>query len=599
MPKLVDEPPRIVGDPRLSRLLKESRYDRKFGDCYFELNVNGKKALYNPLNSALCILSKEQHARLSAKSPPSGLYKKLLEGGIFANTYSVAKEDDGTLGIFLTSDCNLRCTYCYAAAGDSKKDIDVDIAKKAIDTKVGQLQRGKLMIDFHGGGEPTLRFDIMKMLMEYARESTETEASLTTNAVFGSAATGWIAENIDKISISCDGPPDIQDRQRPMAGGGKSSGQVEATMRLLNERSKEFGVRATITSFSAGRQSEIVEYFSGLGVNELQFEPVYVRGRCTDSLDLNAFEDNFLAALEVADSYGISLCSTYLPAMPEMSGRFCGACGRNFCVTQDGLVSSCHGVTSGSGDGGSFIYGGYDKGTGQFLIDTGKKRDLEGRTADNMNACKACRLRWNCRGQCPLKTEVMTGDKYRVAQEHCRIIHRTFERFLGYVVRKHFVRIEPYMHSKGGSLYLKGYFTDRPVHLVGEEKKQCPGSVAAFTFNREDMEKKSELLKSLLREKRRPFFLKPLLHCISAKLHKKDTEGLKAPRSCFECIELFTVREDGRVRFCNGEAGLAFAEYGDRSQLFGHFKKTVSETPACASCIYKLRHLCESKPCMR
>jgi biotin synthase-like enzyme len=85
--------------------------------------------------------------------------------------------------LFPTSNCNLRCTYCYATAGEleianmeertAKGSIDF-IVNNAIETKTNQV-----MLGFHGGGEPTYRWNLFTSIINYAKKvCTEKDLSL-------------------------------------------------------------------------------------------------------------------------------------------------------------------------------------------------------------------------------------------------------------------------------------------------------------------------------------------------------------------------------------------------------------------------------------
>src|SRR5436190_13662907 len=70
-----------------------------------------------------------------------------------------------TLTLFLTTACNLRCTYCYAAAGDTPtKFMNLEVAKRGIDFVVGNTRRkgtSNIEITYHGGGEPNVHWRVM------------------------------------------------------------------------------------------------------------------------------------------------------------------------------------------------------------------------------------------------------------------------------------------------------------------------------------------------------------------------------------------------------------------------------------------------------
>lgn len=76
--------------------------------------------------------------------------------------------------LFLTTACNLRCTYCYASAGDTPtKFMSLEVAKRGIDFVAGNAQKKNLPffeIAYHGGGEPTVNWRVMTGSLDYARQ---------------------------------------------------------------------------------------------------------------------------------------------------------------------------------------------------------------------------------------------------------------------------------------------------------------------------------------------------------------------------------------------------------------------------------------------
>ena len=65
----------------------------------------------------------------------------------------------------VSHDCNLRCKYCFAFAGDfglGRKTMSVETAKKAIDFVVKRSGvRHNIEVDFFGG-EPLMAMDTVK-----------------------------------------------------------------------------------------------------------------------------------------------------------------------------------------------------------------------------------------------------------------------------------------------------------------------------------------------------------------------------------------------------------------------------------------------------
>ena len=77
--------------------------------------------------------------------------------------------------LFLTTQCNLRCTYCYASAGDTPlRSMPLEVAKRGIDeivTNALQTKAEHIEVNYHGGGEPTVNWDTLYQSYDYAAKT--------------------------------------------------------------------------------------------------------------------------------------------------------------------------------------------------------------------------------------------------------------------------------------------------------------------------------------------------------------------------------------------------------------------------------------------
>jgi len=154
--------------------------------------------------------------------------------------------------IELTEKCNLRCGYCIYSEDCSKsrnfgdRDTTEDIAFRAIDYAYEHSTASdELNITFYGG-EPLIRYDIMKKCLEYATKKNVGKKlyfSFTTNAVL---MTKEIAEELAQyenfsILVSIDGPREVHDLYRVDVSG---KGTFDRTLRGLRYLVEAFGERA-------------------------------------------------------------------------------------------------------------------------------------------------------------------------------------------------------------------------------------------------------------------------------------------------------------------------------------------------------------------
>ncbi len=129
--------------------------------------------------------------------------------------------------LFLTQSCNLKCVYCYGEGGQygTGGNMEEKTAFRAVDWMIEQSGKMKKVHIGFFGGEPFLRFPLMKSIVEYAGEKV-TEAGktvdfhLTTNGtLLDDEKIAFIKEHNINAMISFDGTKELQDTQRPYANG--------------------------------------------------------------------------------------------------------------------------------------------------------------------------------------------------------------------------------------------------------------------------------------------------------------------------------------------------------------------------------------------
>ena len=228
------------------------------------------------------------------------------------------------LTLLMTNQCQLRCTYCYAAAGDSpRQHLSLETGIAAIDYTYENLKKLNypiFHISLHGGGEPTFPWKTLRELVAYAREKAiPTEFSLTSNGVWSRQQTQWILSYIDFVGISMDGSPQTQDSQRPLASGKASSRWVLRTIQELEANQRPYRLRMTAMAPFDHLTEDIRFLCENTQCPKIQVEAAYgsQRGGAERIPD------------QPADDDGREL-KTYCP--PE--GRFENVCNRSGILTE-------------------------------------------------------------------------------------------------------------------------------------------------------------------------------------------------------------------------------------------------------------------------
>ena len=189
-----------------------------------------------------------------------------------------------TAVLLLTNQCNLRCSYCYADAGTRpRRELDLTHAIQAIDYVFAQAidqQTGMFRVDFHGGGEPTAAWSLLRACTAHARaKPLPARISLTYNAGRRPSATGSLPISTKPLSISVDGRPAIQNRNRPLPNGGGSADCVRQSPRAGRD-GRHYGVRITATAPWEALDEDVAYLCRHEGCHTIQVEPSFntVRG---------------------------------------------------------------------------------------------------------------------------------------------------------------------------------------------------------------------------------------------------------------------------------------------------------------------------------
>lgn len=330
-------------------------------------------------------------------------------------------EDHGfaptSASLFLTAGCNLRCGYCHAEGGERSTTLDPQAAHDVVRLLVANAHAQgtpRIGLSFHGGGEPTLAFPLLRAVSEDARsEAARARLGLTlslgTNGVMPREHAEWLAAHLTSATVSLDGPAALHDRQRPLRDGGGSHEPVRRTLACFDAAGLDYGLRATITREGVSRLPEIVDHLCATSrARWLKLEPLFVQGRAArhglEPPDPRQFVAGFLEGRELAARRGRRLVYSGL-RLDVTTDRFCAAAGRSFCLTPDLHLTSCYEVTDERDPRAAlFFFGRYDPGPRRFDVDPARLARQRRLTLLESPACRRCFARWHCAGDCPAKT---------------------------------------------------------------------------------------------------------------------------------------------------------------------------------------------------
>lgn len=309
----------------------------------------------------------------------------------------------------MTNRCNLQCTYCYAFSGPENPQSDMSsvFIDKAFQYIINHLREGAIKDVVFSGGEPTLNITGIRHAVSTIRErDLNPTLVINTNGVISSESLKYLISEGFKFRVSCDGPPAIQNAQRPLYGGKPSSRLATRTIVTLVQEEAPFVTRCTLTSYSAKLIDEIIEYFANLGIKYISLDLALPLGKgelLDRRLSVQEFAMVFKRALDIGENYGLVIVHNVLRKMMYPSPYHCPElAGRKLVFLPDGHVSLCVKMRNEHHPLARYFFvGSYDKERKEYIIDLGKIDALREHVHSAIH-CKGCDVRRFCSGGCPI-----------------------------------------------------------------------------------------------------------------------------------------------------------------------------------------------------
>jgi len=418
-------------------------------------HIDNYDIIYSPLAVRLYKLDKEEFLffeNLPNECIKKSNLKKFIELGLLTpdlsrfplNFFFKKKHRKETkLTLLVTTDCNSLCKYCYA---DENKIVylNFNLARKVIDKFIEERKPKELSIDFHGGGEPTLAIDLIKRTIEYVKaKKIKSNFNIQTNGMIADRTKYWLFKNMRSIAISCDGPPEVQNLQRPLKNNRPSSPYVEKTIKFFVKSGyKNLFIQSTISSFSVDNMDKIIRYFYDLGIRRIGIGLLSKTKRSQRNKiyppNLNKYVNNAIKVIRFADEHKIWLRLELLP-INEPRHYFCGALNTQLCLTPDGYLSSCYETLSKNSEIQDFIYGRFNQEKNKFEYRTKQISYLKERKVENIQECQNCYLKWACGGDCPARNYKQTGNIFKPDKKRCETARNLTRKYLIYKTKKELI----------------------------------------------------------------------------------------------------------------------------------------------------------------
>lgn len=337
----------------------------------------------------------------------------------------------------VTQDCNLRCTYCYADHGlygsTDRALMTPETARSYVDLLIRESGGERSLHFTFFGGEPLMNFPVLRDAVAYGRaRAGETgkriHFSMTTNGtLFDEESIRFVIENRVAVTVSLDGPPEVNDAVRIRAGGAGSYASALERLRPLLE-ARPVPVRVTLTRRSL-EVERIVDHLLGEGFSEVGVTPaatlhpeLRIAGRDWERLgdELEAAARRFESETLAGARWGFTNVKALVRQFHEGASRGypCGAGAGLLAGSARGELYACHRNVNDP----RFAMGSLGEG-----IDRGRQGDLLRRVhVAEKPECDRCWLRSLCAGGCYHVGAMMGGRVSSVPIEMCDHIRRWY-----------------------------------------------------------------------------------------------------------------------------------------------------------------------------
>lgn len=349
------------------------------------------------------------------------------------------------IALIVTRRCNFGCVYCYEAKEQvhDNGEMTEKTAYRAVDWLIENSGDSKKLSLTFFGGEPLLRFDLLKKITAYAdRRGMEHSKSFgfffsTNGSLLSRKVVDFASCHRIGVQVSMDGPPDIQNAARPFANGRGSYDIVAANIQKALESGRiEISCRATVIN---GRDlGRIRNELRRIGFKRIKMQLATLEEKAETGNGTGAPERDCSGMAAVAEQDASDLLylvkerktpqlkdmwhtfsiyeSLHRFLRPIKKTLFCNA-GRSYlAVTPEGRIFLCHRFADNPGFGRGSIF------DGDFCNPCPVQARTEAQTP-----CRRCFARYFCGGGCYHDNLTVNGAIEIPAKDQCRLVRQQVE----------------------------------------------------------------------------------------------------------------------------------------------------------------------------
>lgn len=314
------------------------------GEKYIYSISDNKFFSYEKKLTEIDILTNLNRNSISLQNNKSQL--KELTHSFWGDTHILNK-----LTINVTSACNLRCKYCFAGygqysgytTGNMHKDIAIKCIMNIINAGVNEIK----LVHFFGG-EPLLACDTIDSICSFFQvlfnqgriKSLPVYSLITNGTLYSNNIMKTVSRNNIHITLSIDGPSEINDLQRVYPNGNGSSNMICKNFTALKDYIKNIEATFTMNHIRAGFSvSSLQKYLSKefcLDSSNIIVVPV------SGDNDLTIDKDLYKKELEINNLNAEHFTLMYNVLKNNFCDLYCSAGYTSLCMMPNGDIFPCH-----------------------------------------------------------------------------------------------------------------------------------------------------------------------------------------------------------------------------------------------------------------
>jgi len=296
----------------------------------------------------------------------------------------------------LSSECNLRCKYCYAAERIESRypRLTLDEYKHIVDDLCELSNDLSITIT---GGEPLLS-PLWQPVSAYCKAKGCTMLLLTNGTLITEENAPFIKETFDLITLSIDGPT----RETHRLTRGDNYDQVMRAVDILEQHDIDYTLSMTVTRLNIDQVEPMAKRFGG----RLNFAPLFpVSDLVNDELSITG--QQYYDAL--AGAFGVnplSYCESSLDLSKCIQNRKCAIGDNEISISPTGDVYPCQLLHL-----DLFLAGNvHEQSIKDIYHSSPALQRCSSLDVDHIEKCRDCAIRYICGGACRARGYYETGD---------------------------------------------------------------------------------------------------------------------------------------------------------------------------------------------